>query len=65
MAIYANSASADRANLAAARSLLQARRMLTDRFGTGAITRDVVGCAIRAHEVIGPGVFEAITGAAT
>jgi GxxExxY protein len=34
--------------------------MLTDPFGTNQITRAIVGCAIRVHNVVGPGVFEAI-----
>ena len=32
--------------------------MLTDPFGTNAITRRIIGCAIRVHNVVGPGVFE-------
>ena len=32
--------------------------MLTDPFGTNAITRRIIGCAIRVHDVVGPGVFE-------
>lgn len=34
--------------------------MLTDPFGTNKITRAIVGCAIRVHDVVGPGVFENI-----
>lgn len=34
--------------------------MLTDPFGTSPLTREINGCAIRVHDVIGPGVFEAI-----
>ena len=34
--------------------------MLTDPFGTNQITRAIVGCAIRVHDVVGPGVFENI-----
>jgi GxxExxY protein len=34
--------------------------MLTDPFGTSALTRAINGCAIRVHDVVGPGVFEAI-----
>lgn len=34
--------------------------MLTDPFGTNAITRAIVGCAIRVHDIIGPGVYERI-----
>ena len=34
--------------------------MLTDPFGTNQITKAIVGCAIRVHSEIGPGVFEAI-----
>ena len=32
--------------------------MLTAQFGTNAITRRIIGCAIRVHGVVGPGVFE-------
>lgn len=32
--------------------------MLTDPFGTNAITHRIIGCAIRVHDVVGPGVFE-------
>ena len=32
--------------------------MLTDPFGTSALTRRIIGCAIRVHAVIGPGVLE-------
>jgi GxxExxY protein len=34
--------------------------MLTDPYGTNQITRVIVGCAIRVHDVVGPGVFETI-----
>jgi GxxExxY protein len=34
--------------------------MLTDPFGTNGLTRAILGCAIKVHEVIGPGVFERI-----
>lgn len=34
--------------------------MLTDPFGTNAITKRVIGCAIRVHDVVGPGLFESI-----
>ena len=34
--------------------------MLTDPFGTNQITRAIVGCAIRVHDVVGPGVYENI-----
>jgi hypothetical protein len=34
--------------------------MLTDPFGTNQITHAIVGCAIRVHDVVGPGVFENI-----
>ena len=34
--------------------------MLADPFGTNEITRAIVGCAIRVHDVVGPGVFESI-----
>jgi GxxExxY protein len=32
--------------------------MLTDPFGTNAITRRIIGCAIRVHDVLGPGIYE-------
>ncbi len=32
--------------------------MLTDPFGTNAITRRIIGCAIRVHAIVGPGVYE-------
>jgi GxxExxY protein len=32
--------------------------MLTDPFGTNALTQRIIGCAIRVHRVIGPGVYE-------
>lgn len=34
--------------------------MLTDPFGTNTITRRIIGCAIRVHDVVGPGVFETV-----
>ena len=34
--------------------------MLTDPFGTNGITRAIVGCAIKVHDVVGPGVYENI-----
>ena len=34
--------------------------MLTDPFGTNQITRAIVGCAIRVHDIVGPGVYESI-----
>jgi GxxExxY protein len=34
--------------------------MLTDPFGTNVITKGIVGCAIKVHDIIGPGVFENI-----
>jgi GxxExxY protein len=34
--------------------------MLTDPFGTNHITKALLGCAIRVHEAIGPGLFEQI-----
>jgi GxxExxY protein len=34
--------------------------MLTDPFGTNSITKRVIGCAIRVHDVLGPGLFENI-----
>ncbi len=32
--------------------------MLTDPHGTSPLTKAIIGCAIRVHRVIGPGVFE-------
>ena len=32
--------------------------MLSDPHGTNPLTRTIIGCAIRVHRVIGPGVFE-------
>ena len=34
--------------------------MLTDPYGTSPLTKAIIGCAIRVHRVIGPGVFEKI-----
>ena len=34
--------------------------MLTDPFGTNQITKAIVGCAIRVHDTVGPGLFENI-----
>jgi GxxExxY protein len=34
--------------------------MLTDPFGTNKITYAIRGCAIKVHEIVGPGVYEAI-----
>jgi GxxExxY protein len=34
--------------------------MLTDPFGTNALTQRIIGCAIRVHAVIGPGVLESV-----
>jgi GxxExxY protein len=34
--------------------------MLTDPYGTSPLTSSIIGCAIRVHRVIGPGVFEKI-----
>jgi GxxExxY protein len=34
--------------------------MLTDPYGTSSLTKSIIGCAIRVHRVIGPGVFESI-----
>ena len=36
--------------------------MLTDPFGTNALTKRIIGCGIRVHEVIGPGVYESVYG---
>ena len=32
--------------------------MLTDPYGTSPLTKSIIGCAIRVHRIIGPGVFE-------
>ena len=32
--------------------------MLSDPHGTNPLTQSIIGCAIRVHRVIGPGVFE-------
>jgi GxxExxY protein len=32
--------------------------MLTDPFGTNRITQAIIGCAIRVHGAVGPGVYE-------
>ena len=32
--------------------------MLSDPHGTNPLTKRIIGCAIRVHRVIGPGVFE-------
>jgi GxxExxY protein len=34
--------------------------MLTDPHGTNQITRAAIGCGIRVHDVVGPGVFESV-----
>jgi GxxExxY protein len=34
--------------------------MLSDPHGTNSLTRSIIGCAIRVHRAIGPGVFEKI-----
>ena len=34
--------------------------MLTDPFGTNPITKRIIGCAIRVHDLVGPGLFENI-----
>jgi len=36
--------------------------MLADPFSTNKISHAIVGCAIRVHDVVGPGVFENIYG---
>lgn len=38
------------------------RIMLTDPFGVNQLTRAIIGCAIRVHQVIGPGVYESVYG---
>jgi GxxExxY protein len=32
--------------------------MLTDPFGTNALTRAIIGCGVQVHAIIGPGVYE-------
>jgi GxxExxY protein len=34
--------------------------MLTDPFGTSPITKCIIGCAIRVHDALGPGLLESI-----
>jgi GxxExxY protein len=34
--------------------------VLTDPYGTSHITKRIIGCAIRVHDVVGPGLFESI-----
>jgi GxxExxY protein len=34
--------------------------MLADPYGTSPLTRSIIGCAIKVHRIIGPGVFEKI-----
>jgi GxxExxY protein len=34
--------------------------MLTDPYGTSQVTKRIIGCAIRVHDVVGPGLFESI-----
>jgi GxxExxY protein len=34
--------------------------MLTDPYGTAPLTKSIIGCAIRVHRAIGPGVFESV-----
>jgi GxxExxY protein len=41
-------------------SLLGDRPMLTDPFGTSKITYAIGGCAIKVHDIMGPGLFENI-----
>jgi GxxExxY protein len=36
--------------------------MLTDPAGTNVLTRAIIGCGIRVHEFIGPGVYENVYG---
>jgi hypothetical protein len=32
--------------------------MLTDPAGVNDLTRDIIGCAIKVHKVLGPGLLE-------
>jgi GxxExxY protein len=34
--------------------------MLMDPFGTSELTGKIIGCGIRVHEFVGPGVFESV-----
>ena len=34
--------------------------MLTDPFGTIPLTKTIIGCAIRVHRDMGPGVYEKV-----
>ena len=34
--------------------------MLTDPYGANGIPKRIVGCAIRIHDVFGPGAFESV-----
>ena len=34
--------------------------MLTDPGGVNELTKSIIGCAVRVHRVIGPGVFESV-----
>ena len=36
--------------------------MLTDPHGTAPLTKSIIGCAIRVHRAIGPGLFENVYG---
>lgn len=36
--------------------------MLTDPHGTNVLTREIIGCGIRVHEALGPGVYESVYG---
>ncbi len=34
--------------------------MLSDPFGTNALTSKIIGCAVRVHSAVGPGVYESV-----
>ena len=49
---------ADRREISRGLWLALAAGMLSDPHGTNPLTKAIIGCAIRVHRVIGPGVFE-------
>ena len=34
--------------------------MLADPFGTNALTSKIIGCAVKVHSAVGPGVYESV-----
>lgn len=57
---YSKPHSEDQANFRLVPGLLPRRGMLTDPKGTNKLSRAIIGCAIRVHTFLGPGVFEAV-----